>query len=83
MAQYQSGKDIPPSLFDDLIKSGGFLSLTRTSEEVSVVGEFQDWMPEGLKELSTWKCIKIIGPMQHSLSVNLIISAGLLNSAWS
>jgi hypothetical protein len=69
VVQYQPGQGVPSALLKDLTSSdGGFLSLMRTKEENSLVGEFQEWMPESLGQLSTWTCIKIMGPMGHNLT---------------
>jgi len=47
---------------------GSFFSVTRTTEEVSMVGEAYTLMPSSYREQSTWSCIKIQGPMEHSLT---------------
>jgi hypothetical protein len=60
-------QEIAPCVLKDLTSGkGGFFSVTRTSEEVSVVGEAYKWMPASYKEQSTWMAIKIQGPMEHS-----------------
>ena len=52
-------KSIPADILTALAAdSAGFLSVTRTAEEWSVVGECVDGR-EG-----TWRCIKIAGPME-------------------
>ncbi|KAJ7193296.1 ACT domain-containing protein [Mycena pura] len=61
------------SAFQSLIGSPAdngpsFLSITRTSQELSVVGEYRDGMPDGYKELATWKAFKIAGPMEFNLT---------------
>ncbi|EFI28694.1 hypothetical protein CC1G_13720 [Coprinopsis cinerea okayama7 len=59
---------IPVTIQDALCKpSDRFLSVTRTPEEVSIVGEEYDGMPEQFRSHSTWTCIKIKGPMEHGL----------------
>jgi len=51
------------SLFQDSNDDGqSFLSITRTSEELSVVGKYQDGMPKEYKELASWRAFKIAGP---------------------
>ncbi|KAJ7103221.1 ACT domain-containing protein [Mycena belliarum] len=45
-----------------------FLSVTRTFEELSVAGRYKDGMPEGYKELASWRAIKIAGPMEFDLA---------------
>ncbi|KAF9486458.1 hypothetical protein BDN70DRAFT_14522 [Pholiota conissans] len=62
-------QEIAPCVIKDLTcGKGGFFSVTRTSEEVSIVGESYKWMPASYKEQSTWMAIKIQGPMEHSLT---------------
>ncbi|KAJ7459101.1 ACT domain-containing protein [Mycena galericulata] len=57
------------SLFQDSKDDGeSFLSITRTSEELSVAGQYQDGMPEGYKEFAGWRAIKIAGPMEFNLT---------------
>ncbi|KAM6498659.1 ACT domain containing protein [Amanita muscaria] len=67
--QLQRDEEIPSSIIE-LLKRGPsqFLSVTRTHEETSLVGEYHDWMPQNFKEKSTWSCIKIMGPMEHNLT---------------
>ncbi|KAJ7269409.1 ACT domain-containing protein [Mycena haematopus] len=45
-----------------------FLSITRTDEELSVVGQYCEGMPEAYKELSGWRAFKIAGPMEFNLT---------------
>jgi hypothetical protein len=67
VVKLKSGEEIAPCIIKDLTSGkGGFFSVTRTSEEVSLVGESYKWMPSSYKEQSTWMCIKIHGPMDHS-----------------
>jgi len=69
VVKLQPGQEIAPCVIKDLTNGkGGFFSVTRTNEEVSVVGEAYKWMPSSYKEQSTWMCIKIQGPMEHSLT---------------
>jgi hypothetical protein len=35
--------------------------LGRTNKEISLVEDLRRWMPESLRQLSTWACIKIMG----------------------
>ena len=68
VVKLKPGQEIAPCLIKDLTSGkGGFFSVTRTSEEVSVVGESYKWMPSSYKEQSTWMAIKIQGPMEHSV----------------
>ncbi|TFK70983.1 hypothetical protein BDN72DRAFT_765683 [Pluteus cervinus] len=50
--------------------TGRFFSITRTNDEISIVGEVWEspGMPEHFQSHSTWKCIKIAGPMEHNLT---------------
>ncbi|KDR85701.1 hypothetical protein GALMADRAFT_234729 [Galerina marginata CBS 339.88] len=73
VVKLQPGQEIAPCVLQDLTRGGekgggGFFSVTRTSEEVSVVGEAYRWMPKSYEEQSTWVCVKIRGPMEHSLT---------------
>ncbi|KAF8167382.1 ACT domain-containing protein [Crassisporium funariophilum] len=69
VVQLQPGQEIAPCVLKDLTDGkGGFFSVTRTKDEVSLVGEAYKWMPASYKEQSTWMCIKIQGPMEHSLT---------------
>ena len=49
-----------------LLDGPGFFSITRTSEEISIVGEITD--DPRIQSLSggvgDWRCIKIAGPME-------------------
>jgi len=53
-----------------LLGGPGFFSITRTSEEISIVGELTD-NPQ-VQSLSggdgEWRCIKIAGPMDFGIS---------------
>ncbi|PPQ73376.1 hypothetical protein CVT26_015479 [Gymnopilus dilepis] len=63
------GEEISPCIVRDLkAGKGSFYSITRTSEEVSIVGEMYKSMPAQYKEQATWMCIKIQGPMEHNLT---------------
>ena len=42
-----------------------FLSITQTSEELSIVCPMQ-WIPSGVQCERDWKCIKIIGPLDFN-----------------
>lgn len=67
VVQLHPGQNIAPDVLNDLTQGkGGFFSITRTRDEVSVVGEAYEGMPSSYREQSTWMCIKIEGPMEHS-----------------
>jgi len=68
VVKLKPGQEITPCVIKDLTDGkGGFFSVTRTPEEVSLVGEAYEVMPSSYKEQSTWRCIKIQGPMEHSM----------------
>jgi len=69
VVKLEPGQEIAPCVIRDLTDGkSSFFSVTRTSEEVSVVGEAYTLMPSSYRERSTWSCIKIQGPMEHSLT---------------
>ncbi|KAK0465545.1 uncharacterized protein EV420DRAFT_1637669 [Desarmillaria tabescens] len=45
-----------------------FFSLTRTTEEVSVVGEIHKDLSQRYHDHSGWRCIRIAGPMKFNLT---------------
>ncbi|KAK0208730.1 ACT domain-containing protein [Desarmillaria ectypa] len=45
-----------------------FFSLTRTAEEVSVVGEIHKDLSQRYYKNSGWRCIRIAGPMEFNLT---------------
>ena len=47
--------------------AGDFFSLTRTKEELSLVCP-QEVVPEGLKCEKDWRCLKVEGPLDFSLT---------------
>ncbi|KAJ6502672.1 ACT domain-containing protein [Mycena vulgaris] len=70
-------KKLDPKQLDDTLQTlfqgshdndKSFLSVTRTSEELSVVGQYREGMPEGYRELAGWRAIKIAGPMEFNLT---------------
>jgi hypothetical protein len=65
--QLGQGEELVPCILQDLKSGkGGFFAVTRTKDEVSIVGEAYKFMPKKYEEQCTWKCIKIQGPMEHS-----------------
>lgn len=62
----QPNAAIPLSYLEEMIQSGQnsrrFFSITRTFEEISIVGEANEAFPVTAEELK-WKCIRIMGPM--------------------
>ncbi|TFK77410.1 hypothetical protein BDN72DRAFT_830571 [Pluteus cervinus] len=66
--QFHPEQELPPCILKDMtFDSGRFFSITRTQNEVSLVGESRKGMPDKYKEYSTWICIKIAGPMDHNM----------------
>ncbi|MBL8150788.1 MAG: ACT domain-containing protein [Blastocatellia bacterium] len=45
----------------------GFFSVTKTEEELSVVCQ-QELVPEGTSFEGNWKCLKVAGPLDFSLT---------------
>jgi len=65
--QLGQGEELAPCLIKELTSGkGGFFAVTRTNEEVSIVGEAYKWMPKNYEEQCAWKCIRVRGPMEHS-----------------
>ncbi|KAJ7754939.1 ACT domain-containing protein [Mycena maculata] len=59
--------------FENLLQDGkddghSFLSITRTSEELSIAGQYRDGMSQEYKNLAGWRAIKIAGPMEFDLT---------------
>jgi hypothetical protein len=46
-----------------LFNSSSFFSITRTGEEVSIVGEAVESTPARFKEKAVWRCVRVAGPM--------------------
>ncbi|KAG6865760.1 hypothetical protein C0991_011957 [Blastosporella zonata] len=65
VVQVPNGETLPPWVFESLA-TGNFFSVTRTTDEISVVGQLWQGIPEEVQKLSTWSCIKIAGPMEHT-----------------
>lgn len=64
VVKLETGQAIPPCVLKNLTDdTGRFFSLTRTNEEVSLVGEASATMPDYCKQNAGWMCIKIAGPM--------------------
>ncbi|KAH6918648.1 hypothetical protein BKA70DRAFT_1247810 [Coprinopsis sp. MPI-PUGE-AT-0042] len=66
--QLTAGSAMPSNVLEALSSNEGrFLSVTKTKEELSIVGERYDGMPPEYEKQCDWACIKIRGPMEHSL----------------
>ena len=63
--QIETSTQLPENV-SSLLNGPGFFSITRTPEEISIVGEVtNDPRIRKLSEgFSDWRCIKIIGPME-------------------
>jgi len=63
-------KETLKSLIEDSGDDGSsFLSITRTNEELSVVGQYRDgYTPEAYKGPPGWRAFKIAGPMEFNLT---------------
>lgn len=62
--QLPSHEALSVEVLGALNSSHGFFSITRTTEEISIVGEITESTPSSL-DLSDggWRCIQIAGPM--------------------
>jgi hypothetical protein len=58
------GNDAP---LPDWAVASGFFSITRTGEELSVVCP-QAQVPEGIRRDDGWRCLKVEGPLDFSVS---------------
>ncbi|KAF9270653.1 hypothetical protein L218DRAFT_914866 [Marasmius fiardii PR-910] len=68
VVQMNAADAIPQAIVDNLANSSGkLLSITRTSEELSIAGVWQEGFPEKFMPGCTWRCIKIAGPMDFGL----------------
>ncbi|KDQ63252.1 hypothetical protein JAAARDRAFT_120785 [Jaapia argillacea MUCL 33604] len=65
--QIKVGDQIPEGLLQRLGGQGaGFINITRTDEEISIVGE--SIPDQEVKYEAKWRCIKITGPMDFGLT---------------
>ena len=71
VTQLQPNATIPASFIGALSSnSGRFLSITRTTDEISIVGEVNDILPVNAED-SKWRCIRIAGPMDFGTKESL------------
>ena len=54
---------------------GGFFSVTRTADELSVVCP-QEAVPEGVRCEPGWRCLRVVGPLDFSLVGVLVYVMG-------
>lgn len=57
----------PEAIIPDWAKAGGFISITRTSDELSIVCAGAK-VPEDVKSDRGWRCLKVEGPLDLSLT---------------
>ena len=55
------------AIIPDWAKAGGFFSITRTDDELSIVCAGAK-VPEGVKADRGWRCFKVEGPLDLSLT---------------
>jgi len=69
VTQLHTDSAIPAAFLEALgsAHSERFLSVTRTLDEISIVGEANDALPVTPGDLK-WRCIKIAGPMEFGLT---------------
>lgn len=76
--QLKLDENIPPEYLKSLTdtNSKGFISITRTDEEISIVGEVVITGDETKfqEEEANWRCIKIAGPMDFGLHLTVSYS---------
>ena len=83
--QLPASADLPETILSLLNgRLTGFFSITRTPEEVSVVGEVTDdprilSLSEGV---SVWRCIKIAGPMEFGKQSLPPARSGMSDRSW-
>ena len=72
VVQLQPDESLSPEILQAITHNTGrkFFSITRTNDEISIVGEAWEstdasGIPDLFQSHSTWKCIKIAGPMEH------------------
>jgi len=58
---------VPTAAIPDWAKSGGFVSITRTDDELSIVCAEAD-VPGDVKSDRGWRCFKVAGPLDLSLT---------------
>ncbi|KAK7465443.1 hypothetical protein VKT23_005421 [Stygiomarasmius scandens] len=67
VAKLEPHEQVPAAVADALLKGDKFISLTRTKEELSFVGEENEALPEPFRNC-TWRGIKVQGPMEFELT---------------
>ncbi|TFK19962.1 hypothetical protein FA15DRAFT_600535 [Coprinopsis marcescibilis] len=68
VVQLEPAIPLPAEIANVLVsKSDIFISVTRTKDEISIVGEVYAGLPEEYNKFGTWTAIQIQGPMEHGL----------------
>ncbi|KZT30798.1 hypothetical protein NEOLEDRAFT_36683 [Neolentinus lepideus HHB14362 ss-1] len=67
--QLNPEEKIPDNLIDQIRSSSEhpLFSITRTPEEISIVGEYES-DSQSQEKYATWRCIKIAGPMDFGVT---------------
>lgn len=71
---------LPPDSGLPEIDAAGFLSVTRTNEEISVVSS-SSVVPDGVPCESGWSCLQVVGPLPFELTGILARLTALLAAA--
>ena len=71
---------LPPDAGLPEVEAVGFLSITRTKEEVSVVSSASA-VPNGVECESGWSCLQVVGPLPFELTGILARLTALLAGA--
>lgn len=78
LLQLEPGKPLPQSVLDALATpsdGSGFLSVTRTKEEISIVSDHEIIVEGGRKQDGKlWRCFQLQGPMDLGMPIPLIQS---------
>ncbi len=69
ICRLESGNKVPKWLKQE---EGPFYSLTRTSEELSIVCPVE-WIPDGIEAERGWRCLKVEGPLDFG-EVGILLS---------
>lgn len=70
----------PKASLPDWASTGSFISITRTSDELSIVCPDMN-VPESMKSDRGWRCLKVEGPLDLSLTGVLASLTGPLAEA--
>jgi uncharacterized protein len=70
----------PGASYPDWIRGGGLVSITQTSDELSIICQEQ-LVPQGILADTGWRALKVQGPLDFSLVGVLAGLSGLLAAA--